>query len=351
VTARLKVGLLGAGYILDAHAQALAAIPTVSLHAVCDLSRDRAAHAAAKFGISHVLPSLKELAASDCEVVHVLLPPALHTDAALTMVESGKSVFIEKPMGLDSRACATLCARAAEKGVALGVNHNYLFSPGYESLRTSVKGGDLGRIDHVAVNWHSALPTLKFGPLDSWMLGAPANVVFEFGAHLGAFVLDLVGMPNIASAVAANPIALPAGQTVYRQWAAVGRAEGTIAIFSISLTAGHADRFLRVRGSASSAHLDFGRDIGWRDLTITDNPIFDSHATAEAAGRALLRQAKRDRVRRLSAALFKRPAANPFEESIFRSIRAFYAGGVLQVDPRHDGRFGTNVIRCGHWAT
>ena len=345
MTARLKVGLLGAGYILDAHAQALAAIPGVSLHAVCDLSRDRAARAATKFGISHVLPSIKELAASDCEVVHVLLPPALHTDAALTMVESGKSVFIEKPMGLDSRACTALCTRAAEKGVALGVNHNYLFSPVYESLRTNVKGGDLGRIDHVAVNWHSALATLKFGPFNSWMLGAPANVVFEFGAHLGAFVLDLVGMPNIASAVAANPIALPAGQTVYRQWAAVGRAEAAIAIFSISLTAGHADRFLRVRGSGGSAQLDFGRDIGWRDVTVTDNPIFDSHATAEAAGRALLRQAKRDRIRRLKATLFKQPDANPFEESIFRSIRAFYAGGVRQVDPRHDGRFGTDVIR------
>jgi hypothetical protein len=52
---------------------------------VCDLSQ---AHAAARFKNPHVLPSLKELSAADCEVVHVLLPPTLHVDAALTLVAS-----------------------------------------------------------------------------------------------------------------------------------------------------------------------------------------------------------------------------------------------------------------------
>ena len=113
---------MGAGYILDAHAQALMAIPDVALHAVCDVSRGSAAKAAAKYRIPHVFDSVDALAASDCDVVHVLLPPALHIGPASTLVAAGKSVFLEKPMGLDSAACAELCARAAEKGVAVGVN-------------------------------------------------------------------------------------------------------------------------------------------------------------------------------------------------------------------------------------
>src|SRR5580693_9714712 len=102
-----------------------------TLYVTC---RARAAHAAARYGIAQVLPSRTELASSDCDVVHVLLPPAMHVDAALQMVDSGKSVFIEKPFGLDSGACAALCVRAAQRGVALGVNHNFLFSRSYESL-------------------------------------------------------------------------------------------------------------------------------------------------------------------------------------------------------------------------
>ena len=47
----------------------------------------------------------------------------------------------------------------------------------------------------------------------------------------------------------------------------------------------------------------------------------------------------------MKAALAKRPDANPFDESIFRSIRAFYADGLRRIDPRLDGSFGTQVIR------
>ncbi len=340
-----KVGLLGAGYILDAHAYALAAVPGVALHAVCDLSRSRAQHAADKFSIPHVLGSIRELADSDCDVVHVLLPPELHLEAGQAMVEAGKSVFLEKPMGLDSASCAQLCSRAAKKGVALGVNHNFLFSQGYESLRASVRAGELGRLDHLAVNWHFALPILQFGPFDSWMLAAPANIVFELGSHLGAFIVDLLGVPEVACAAAGNPITIPGGRTVYRQWTAVARVGHATALLSISISGGHADRFMRVRGRCGSAQLDFGRDITWREFTVTENPILDSHAVAAAAGRTLHRQARQDRIRRLKMSLARGPAANPFEESVSRSIAAFYEGGVHRVDPRHSGRFATDIVR------
>lgn len=342
---KLRVGLLGAGYILDSHAKALAAIPEVTLHAVCDTALGRAKAAASRYGIESVFGSVEDLAGSDCDVVHVLLPPAQHIPAALTLIEAGKSVFLEKPMGLNGDACAELCALADRKGVAVGVNHNFLFTPTYETLRARIKAGELGRIDHLSANWHFALPILQFGPFDAWMLAAPANILFELGSHLAAFVVDLVGMPQIVSAVAGNPLDLPAGQRVFRGWNIQGQAGSTTVQISISTTAGQADRYIRVRGRGGSAQLDFGRDICWHDGTATDNPIFDSYVTALSAGRRLLESARLDRRRRLGAALRKRPDANPFEESIFRSISRFYQGGVQDLDPRHDGRFATQVIR------
>ena len=345
VTAALKVGLLGAGYILDSHAAALAGTSGVTVYAVCDTSRGRAVNAARKHGIAHIFTSIDELVRSDCDVVHVLLPPALHLEAATALVEAGKSVFLEKPMGLDSGACAALCARAAVKGVAVGVNHNFLFSRGYESLRATVQSGELGRIDHLDVNWHFALPILQFGPFDTWMLAAPANLMFETGPHLAAFVVDLLGPATVLAAVAENPIVLPPEQTVYRKWSVIARAGAASVTLAISHTGGHADRRLRVRCRGGSVSLDFGRDISWLESSANDNPIFDAYEAAKSAGRALTHIARRDRVRRLRAALAKRAGANPFEESIFLSIRAFYAGGLPRTDWRHDGRFGVEVIR------
>lgn len=339
------MGLLGAGYIFDVHASSLAAIPGVSLHAVADISRDRAVNAAAKFGIPHAFTSVEELAGSECDVVHILLPPAAHIDAAFAMVNSGKSVFLEKPMGLDSHLCERLCERAQECGVAVGVNHNFLFSPGYEALRASVKSGELGRLDQISANWHFALPILQFGPFDNWMVAAPANLMFETGSHLSAFIVDLVGVPKIAAAAVGNDLAIPANQTVYRHWTAVGHAGAATALISISNTAGQADRILRVRGRGGSAQLDFGRDILLRDNTTSDNPIFDAYSAAKSASHTLGKHARWDRIRRLRSSLAKRPDSNPFEESIFRSINTFYAGGVMAIDPRHDGRFGARVIQ------
>ncbi len=340
-----KVGLLGAGYILDSHAKALLAIPGVSVHAVCDVSRGRAEAAAKKYRAAQVFTSMAELAGSDCDTVHVLLPPALHIEAATLMVAAGKSVFLEKPMGLSSAECSALCDAADQRGVALAVNHNFLFSPKYAALRQAVKSGRLGRIDRLSVNWHFALPFIQFGPYDNWMLSAPANIVFETGPHLCAFVVDLVGLPGIRAAVADNPIVLPAQQTVYRHWNVVGSAGAAAIHLSISMTPGHPDRYLRLRGRGGSAHLDFGRDIAWSDGTVTDNPLFDAYEVAASAAKDLARQARRDRTRRLRSALAKGPASTPFDESIFQSIRAFYENGVKTLDPRHDGRFATNVIR------
>lgn len=337
--------MLGAGFILKSHANAVAFLPGVKLQLVADASLSRARHAAEAYGFAAAADSIAAMAASDCDVVHVLLPPALHLLAATTLVNAGKSVFLEKPMGLDSLECAALCDEAATRGVSLGVNHNFLFTPHYETLRALVTQGEFGRIDHLAVNWHYPLPFLQFGPFDNWMLNAPANIMFELGAHMTAFAIDLIGLPAVEISWAGNPIALPNDSTVYRHWAAAGHAGSTAVQFSLSTVSGQADRYLRIRGSGGSAQLDFGRDLGWNEITATDNPIFDSFRTARSIGSVLSALGRRDRSRRLTALLRKRPDSNPFEESVFRSIRAFYEGGVAAVDPRHSGRFATDVIR------
>ena len=103
-----KVGLLGAGYISEAHAKALRASNNVELYAICDLSVGKAEQVAASFGIPHVFSSLEELLKSDVEVIHILLPPNAHYATARQTLESGRHVFLEKPMGVNSIECQEL---------------------------------------------------------------------------------------------------------------------------------------------------------------------------------------------------------------------------------------------------
>ena len=344
-TLPVKVGLLGAGYILQAHAKALSALDGVELLAVCDLSRERATEAAQAFAIPLVLTDIAELLASDCDVVHVLLPPHLHVDATRRVLEAGKSAFLEKPMGIDADACQALVDLAAERGLKLGVNHNFLFLPGYERLRGEVKDGTLGKLDHVSVNWLYALGLLQFGPYNNWMLATEANLVFELGPHLAAFVVDLLGPVDELVARASHPIDLPGEQRVWRHWNAIGQKGETALSINLSVAPGQPVRSVLVRGHGGAGHLDFDRNFYRREQTASTSGVFDPFLAGARSAGVLAGQASRNVAKSVLGTLRKAPESNAFLESIHRSVGAFYRSYRGELDPRLDGRFGVQVMR------
>ena len=340
----LKVGLLGAGYILQAHAKALGAVEGVALHAVCDLSRERAAQAAAEFGVPNVFTSLAQLLDSDCDVVHVLLPPFLHEDSARQLLMAGKSVFLEKPMGLSSIECQALVDLAASRKLQLGVNHNFLFLPAYEALRREAADGTLGPLDHVTVNWLYALGLVQFGPHDNWILGSEGSVLFELGSlHVAAFTIDLLGsVDELRAPVASQEIELPGKQRVFRHWNAIGRRGPASVSLNLSIAPGQAERSVHVRGAAASVHVDFERDIHWIEQARSNSAMFDPLHTARASARQIGRQGWRNVARYLGATFKRTPHAAAFQDSMSRSIAAFYAAWDGAPDARSTGQFGAS---------
>jgi len=342
---RLKVGLLGAGYIVQAHAKALAAIDAVEMRAVCDVSQERAAQAAAEFGIPEVHTSLASLLASECDVVHVLVPPYLHESVTRQILDAGKSAFLEKPMGLDSKECDALVALAAEKGLRLGVNHNFLFLPSYEALRRDAGDGTLGALDHVTVNWLYGLGLIQFGPYNNWIVGSEGNVLFELGTHLGAFVTDLLGPLDDLTAIASQLIDLPGNQRVFRHWNAIGRHARTSVTLNLSIAPGQPDRSVHVRGAAAVARLDFERDVYWREQARSNSAMFDPLHIARASARQIRSQGWRNVRRQLGATFSRAPHSTAFQDSISNSVAAFYRTFHGTLEPRLEGRFGAEVIR------
>ncbi|MBC7605083.1 MAG: NAD-dependent epimerase/dehydratase family protein [Ramlibacter sp.] len=342
---RLKVGLLGAGYILQAHAKALGAVASVELRAVCDLSKSRATQAAAAYGIPQVFTSLAQLLESDCDVVHVLLPPFLHEDTARQLLMAGKHLFIEKPMGLSSAQCQALVELADDRKLRLGVNHNFLFLPGYEALRRDFADGTIGTADHVTVNWLYALGLIQFGPYDNWMLGSEGNLLFELGSHLAAFATDLVGPLDELNAVASLGIELPGSQHVYRHWNVIGRRNDTAVTLNLSVAPGQPDRSVHVRGSAAAAHFDFERDIYWLEKARSNSSLFDPLHQTRSTARQIGSQGWKNLRRYLGATFKRQPHTMAFQDSISRSVAVFYATFYGAPDPRLTGQFGADVIR------
>ncbi len=341
---RWKVGLLGAGFIVESHAKALKTVPNVEIVAVCDRSRDRAEEAAHAFGIPQVFTALDEMLKADIDVVHVLVPPDLHIDLTRQILEAGKHAFLEKPMGLSAAGCQSLVDLAKEKGLKLGVNHNFLFLPSYEKLRKEARDGTLGNLDQITINWLYMLGLIQFGPFNNWMLREPQNLFFELGPHIVAFMMDLVGPLDRLQTDVFRPIDLPGGNRVYRRWHVHGVKGNTGVDLNLSVTPGFTDRSITVRGHAATAKCDFDRDLYYRDEPSGNGILFDNFFTPLGVARQLTRNAFGNLFKALSNTLQKAPAANPFGESIQRSVQAFYETIGSQLDPRLDGQFGVNVI-------
>lgn len=188
----LRVCLVGAGYVSEAHAQALTEVSGVGLVAVCDADGARAEAFAARHGLSHAFTSIDDaIASASFDRAHVLVPPVHHLPIARRLLEGGIGVFIEKPMGISSEECEALAQEAAERGLALGVNHNATFFPTYLELRRRIEANSLGPLQHLTVIRN--LPASSIPPAGHWMLQQPQNMVFESAVHPLSQIFDLAG--------------------------------------------------------------------------------------------------------------------------------------------------------------
>jgi predicted dehydrogenase/nucleoside-diphosphate-sugar epimerase len=342
-----RVALVGAGYIADWHAQSLRTVKNVELVAVCDPALARAQALAEKFDVPHVYVSLERmLNAEQLDAVHVLAPPNRHFELARTVLEAGVNVFLEKPMCDHAADCEALARLAGERGLRLGVGHNFLFAEPYEQLRRDVRSGVLGRIDDVRITWHRPLPQAAHGPFDAWMLRDPRNILVEVGSHSVAHMLDLVGEPYEVEVWPTNPIELPTGQRFYRRWQVNGYKGQTAVELRFSFVPGFGEYTIHVRGSLAAATVDFERNTYTLDEHLPRDPDFDSYAMIADRAKSLKRQARRSLREYVLSKMHLCARGNPYGASIARAMDAFYDSLHLNkpLDERVDGRTGAKVI-------
>ena len=126
---RLRVALVGAGYVATHHLAALKQLDFVDVVGICDPQLPAAQALADRFGVKRVAARLDELADLQPQAVYVLTPPAFHAAIAMQAMDMGCHVLVEKPMADTVADCEAMIAAARARKVQLGVNHSDLFDP------------------------------------------------------------------------------------------------------------------------------------------------------------------------------------------------------------------------------
>ncbi|MGP0099727.1 MAG: Gfo/Idh/MocA family protein [Terriglobales bacterium] len=108
--------------------------------------RNKAAEAAAQYGIPYVFASTEELSrCPEVDAVLVTSPNACHLPDVLTAISARKPVLCEKPLGMNADDCRQMVEAARHASVLLGVAQVFRFEESTARLRERVAAGDIGR--------------------------------------------------------------------------------------------------------------------------------------------------------------------------------------------------------------
>lgn len=138
------VAVVGCGTISSAYLRNLTSFPDLKVLCCADLELERAKAQAAAFGVPNAGSTAEALAEPDVEIVVNLTVPAAHAEVSAAAVAAGKSVWVEKPLALDTASAAELLRAADAADVRLGCAPDTMLGAGLQTARRLIDDGVIG---------------------------------------------------------------------------------------------------------------------------------------------------------------------------------------------------------------
>jgi predicted dehydrogenase len=129
----------------------------------------------------------------DIDLVVVATPNASHAPLAMSALEAGKHVVVDKPMALDATQVQAMIECAQRHGRILSAFHNRRWDADFLTLRALLQAGALGQ----PAELHSHFDRFRPQVPDRWRdrAGAGSGLWYDLGPHLVDQALQLFGPP------------------------------------------------------------------------------------------------------------------------------------------------------------
>ena len=167
----LRFGTIGSGWIVDEYIHGAKDSGRWELTAVYSREEQRAKEFAQKHGAAHWFTNLEEMAASPLlDAVYIPSPNDLHFPPAKLVLEHGKHVLCEKPLGAQADKVAQLQGIAKERGLVFLEAIMFLHLPQRTILEEALQR--LGTISLVKLDFCQ-----RSSKLDGYLSGQLPNIV------------------------------------------------------------------------------------------------------------------------------------------------------------------------------
>ncbi len=198
---KLRVGIIGTGWIADAHMQSYLRQPDVEVVAAADLIPGKAEAFMAKYDMQDKVRYYPDhhamLEAEELDAVSVCTYNATHAECTIDALEHGVPVLLEKPMTVTLDEAVAICRAEKKSGKIVSVGFQPRFDENMKMIKKLVESGELGEIYYTQTGGgrRRGIPT-PFGTSFIEKETAGLGALGDIGCYSLDMVLNAIGYPK-----------------------------------------------------------------------------------------------------------------------------------------------------------
>ncbi len=197
-TKKLKVGIIGTGWIAESHIQQYNVMPDVEVVAMADLIPGKAEAFKEKWGVKgdvRFYPDHKSMIDNEeLDAVSVCTYNATHAECTIYALEHGINVLLEKPMCVTLDEAADIVRAEKKSGKILSIGFQPRYDANMQMIKKIVESGTLGEIYYIQTGGgrRRGIPNSTFIEKKTAGIGALGDI----GCYSLDMVLNAIGYPT-----------------------------------------------------------------------------------------------------------------------------------------------------------
>lgn len=197
---RYRIGIIGTGWIAEAHLKSYLDCPDVDIVAMADLIPGKAEKFAEKFGMDvskiHFYPDHKALleGEKDLDGVSICTYNVTHAECTVAALLAGVNVLLEKPMCVTTEEAAEMMRAEKKSGKVLTIGFQPRYDANMRKIKEIVESGVLGKIYYIQTGGgrRRGIPNSTFIEKKTAGIGALGDI----GCYSLDMVLNAIGYPK-----------------------------------------------------------------------------------------------------------------------------------------------------------